>query len=481
LKRRSEIFEGDTITTEQGARCQIRFSDGSLLGLPEASQFRVDEYEFGASDQDKEKAIYSLLKGGMRTITGAIGKKKPDNYRVNTPVATIGIRGTAYHAFLHRLPSGEIQLYGGVKHGMITIDNSAGSSLFAVNQNFRVLSVSEQAELLMRLPDFYPLQDEEDPAADDDTSSEDHGSDDSNVTENQLTDDKTSHTINNPVTPAVTMQLSNPTLTAPVHTTEDPTTATPMTNQLAPAGSMVGIAFVGMDTEGIVAKTGTVFNQPPSAVYLDSVNGVGNVPIGISTYDTSCNPCSFVPGTATLVDHGGDATIGINWGRWEGDFIVMENGQLIQAAGSFHYIYTPNLTPLSVIQARTGSTSYALSAGNATAPTDQNGTVGVLSSFNIAVDFDNQQIINANLSGSVGSISFSANNSTSVAITDAMNPNKGINIDDTSAGLSGRIDMQFVGYNAEGIAASYGLHDTNLPSQNAITGTALLNDIGPAF
>jgi hypothetical protein len=242
---------------------------------------------------------------------------------------------------------------------------------------------------------------------------------------------------------------------------------------------MVGIAFVGMDTEGMVSKTGTVFNKPPSTVYMDSVNGVGNVPIGISTYDTSCNPCSFVPGTATLVDHGGDAIIGINWGRWEGDFIVMENGQLNQTAGSFHYIYTPNLTPLSVIQARTGATSYMLSGG--TAPTDQNGTVGTLSSFNIGVDFDNQQIMYADLYGDMGGTSFNAYSSASVAITDALDPNKGINVDNAFMGLTGRIDMQFVGKNAEGIAASYGLHDINLPSLKAITGTALLTDMGPAY
>ncbi len=38
----------------------------------------------------------SLLKGGLRTIMGAIGKRKPDACQMRTTVATIGIRGTHF-------------------------------------------------------------------------------------------------------------------------------------------------------------------------------------------------------------------------------------------------------------------------------------------------------------------------------------------------------------------------------------------------
>ena len=42
------------------------------------------------------RAFFSLLKGGFRSISGLIGKLNHDEYRVSTPVATIGIRGTDY-------------------------------------------------------------------------------------------------------------------------------------------------------------------------------------------------------------------------------------------------------------------------------------------------------------------------------------------------------------------------------------------------
>ncbi|MGH8446844.1 MAG: hypothetical protein ACREVL_16350, partial [Solimonas sp.] len=47
-----------------------------------------------------QRAFLRLLKGGFRTVSGLIGKANPDEYRVTTPVATIGIRGTDYYAYI---------------------------------------------------------------------------------------------------------------------------------------------------------------------------------------------------------------------------------------------------------------------------------------------------------------------------------------------------------------------------------------------
>ena len=49
-----------------------------------------------APGSDSSRAFFRLVKGGFRTVSGLIGKASQDDYRVNTPVATIGIRGTRY-------------------------------------------------------------------------------------------------------------------------------------------------------------------------------------------------------------------------------------------------------------------------------------------------------------------------------------------------------------------------------------------------
>lgn len=100
LRRRSPVFAGDTIRTAPASEVQLRFADGALLALRADSEFRVDEYRFSNQGGAGDRSVSTLLKGGLRTITGVIGKQDPQAYEVKTPVATIGVRGTHYEAVL---------------------------------------------------------------------------------------------------------------------------------------------------------------------------------------------------------------------------------------------------------------------------------------------------------------------------------------------------------------------------------------------
>ena len=89
------IESGDTIQVGEKSALQIRFTDNAIVSLRARTTFRIDDYRYN-QDTQADKTAVSLLKGGMRTITGAIGKENPKNYSVNSAVATIGIRGTYY-------------------------------------------------------------------------------------------------------------------------------------------------------------------------------------------------------------------------------------------------------------------------------------------------------------------------------------------------------------------------------------------------
>lgn len=95
LARGAKVSPGDTVDTGPG-RAQLRFTDGAMVSLQPQTQFRIDAYEFKGQADGGEKGFFSLLKGAMRTITGAIGKTDRKAYRLDTAVATIGIRGTTY-------------------------------------------------------------------------------------------------------------------------------------------------------------------------------------------------------------------------------------------------------------------------------------------------------------------------------------------------------------------------------------------------
>ena len=118
LKRRSKVYVGEKLVTGKNGRGQVRFIDGAVLSLRPETELKIHKYSYG-KDKAVEGSWMSLLKGGFRTITGAIAKKK---YKLTTSMATIGIRGTHYEAVINNE-----QLYVALWDGGVTLSNSAGS------------------------------------------------------------------------------------------------------------------------------------------------------------------------------------------------------------------------------------------------------------------------------------------------------------------------------------------------------------------
>lgn len=98
LEKSSIIYLHDTLVTGNQSEAQIVFSDNTLMTFRPESKFYIDEYAYNANAKTKSvgKYVMSLIEGGFRTITGIIAKSNPSDYQVNTPVATIGVRGTDY-------------------------------------------------------------------------------------------------------------------------------------------------------------------------------------------------------------------------------------------------------------------------------------------------------------------------------------------------------------------------------------------------
>lgn len=95
LENSDPLQEGDTITTTERSYAVISFSDGSRMTLRPATTFVVERFTQAAG---AESAVFRLLKGGLRSLTGLIAKRNPDAVRFQAPTATIGIRGTSFDA-----------------------------------------------------------------------------------------------------------------------------------------------------------------------------------------------------------------------------------------------------------------------------------------------------------------------------------------------------------------------------------------------
>lgn len=93
--RGDAIQSGETVETGSG-RMHLRMVDGAYISLAPGTVLRFDEYRYSGAQDGKESALMNLVKGGMRTITGLIGRRNRDRYQLQTAVATIGIRGTEF-------------------------------------------------------------------------------------------------------------------------------------------------------------------------------------------------------------------------------------------------------------------------------------------------------------------------------------------------------------------------------------------------
>jgi len=142
LKRRSDILEGDVVSTDANGMIQIRFVDKALLTLKANSQLDIRSYQMAKAEGGDEKVLMNLITGGFRTITGTIGKGEKGAYQVKTPAASIGIRGTNYE--VAQEPTGDFVM--AVWEGGISVSNEQGSLNIGRDSDYNFVRVNATSE-----------------------------------------------------------------------------------------------------------------------------------------------------------------------------------------------------------------------------------------------------------------------------------------------------------------------------------------------
>lgn len=128
-----DILFKDTLETAQG-RMKVRFLDETNLSLTEHSEVTIDEYIFDPNPT-KSKLAMSFVQGTARFATGRLGLVPKENIVINTPTATIGVRGTDFtttvdelgRSLIILLPETECTIDGDCSpSGEITVTNDGG-------------------------------------------------------------------------------------------------------------------------------------------------------------------------------------------------------------------------------------------------------------------------------------------------------------------------------------------------------------------
>ena len=136
LTRGSEFYRGDRLWTGPRTRAQIRFSDGAIMTLRPDTEFSVDEYEFDQDNADNSKSLFTLIKGGFRTLTGLVARLRPDSYKVKTAYAIVGVRGTTYEVL------DQSALYVAAWDGTISVTTDSSEMLLGFGQDYNYATVT---------------------------------------------------------------------------------------------------------------------------------------------------------------------------------------------------------------------------------------------------------------------------------------------------------------------------------------------------
>jgi hypothetical protein len=136
LSQKSQVQPGDVLTTQKDSFAQINFTDGSSTTLRPNTQLKIDSYKYVQNKPEEDSVFFRLLKGGLRTVTGLIGKRgNQDAYKIGTSTATIGIRGSSGDTTVveagGNVPPGT---YHTTYTGTYVLQNGQGSQLIGEGQ-----------------------------------------------------------------------------------------------------------------------------------------------------------------------------------------------------------------------------------------------------------------------------------------------------------------------------------------------------------
>lgn len=382
------VDEGDIIDTGAAAQAQLLMSDEGVIALRPDSRLRIDAYRFSAQEDASDRGILGLLKGGFRSITGLIGRRNKDNYRVQTVTATIGIRGTDHEPFYIAPPApGETPLgppgtYDKVNTGRTYLESAGGSVEIGVNQvGFVAAGATTPPIHLPSVPDFLKatpaLQSGARPA----TQTASPGSSPAASSGAVSTASDTAGPADAggtppPAAPGAATLLQMAIAAAPTVALLPPSSpgafdpANPTSGGGVSAPNGTAIAGGGVSANGANTGAGSI-GDPDSKliILLDAGGALATVAGNNFSYNRNGAPL-LMSGAATV---GGEA---VTWGIYNGG-VMVDNG--VTSSPLFYWMSSPSASSaaslLSAMPAPGASLTFA-TTGGFTSPINESGAVG---------------------------------------------------------------------------------------------------------
>ena len=155
-KKGEALVEGDSIVTGPDGELHAELTDGGVIAVRPNTAMRIASYQ--ANGDAGDTSIFGLVKGSFRSITGWIGKNNPANYKILTPTATAGVRGTDHEPLV--IPEGSTEgepgTYDRVHAGSSFIEGKTGRVDITKGQVGQIASHGrDKPRVLDQVPAFF--------------------------------------------------------------------------------------------------------------------------------------------------------------------------------------------------------------------------------------------------------------------------------------------------------------------------------------
>jgi len=154
------LFEGDLVITGADGVVHLAFVDGALLSIRPNSELLIERYRYNQTQPSESEIKLTLLKGVVRSISGEGAHHAKDKFRLNTPVAAIGVRGTDFVVAANGEQTRAIVNAGGIVVAPFS-ETCAANGVGPCESNFVELFSNEQRAIFVSAQEtvarFIPL------------------------------------------------------------------------------------------------------------------------------------------------------------------------------------------------------------------------------------------------------------------------------------------------------------------------------------
>ena len=90
------LYEGDSLKTESSGHIHVQLRDSGVISIRPNSELQIEVFQFDEANPQASSVKFNLIHGTTRSVSGSAADSAKHRFRLNTPIAAIGVRGTDF-------------------------------------------------------------------------------------------------------------------------------------------------------------------------------------------------------------------------------------------------------------------------------------------------------------------------------------------------------------------------------------------------